>query len=447
MTFLKKSPFKINRIENNPEAYGLRTKEIHDALRALNDNISILISGKRGIGKSSFGKQLQNVLEGNYILTKRCGIETIFPRYLCIYVAFDRTMTLAHMVQDIFFNIEQIFNVNRLRIKDTKASIEVNLGIVKGRIDSAIDRPENTPPASIASIFVSGIKLILDNISQTDYEGISIMIDEIDQMNSDINFGHFFKIIQERLNHYNLENISFIFAGQKGVYSRLIREDYSFERIVRHVPLTTLSVEASNFILVYAAGNSEPPFNIDEPANELIISLCSGYPYSIHLIGDSAYNDMESVIMNKQNVLRGIMKILQSDKREKYLSQLKNLTPNEKKLILAIAKNNSYKIPSETYLPDIKKKLDIYFADKQERISAIEELEKKGLIKYKRNIDSCIFEDELLRLFLWMLSYEQNQNKQSRLEITTKENYGIYEELDESTYATTWENYDFDDFL
>ena len=65
MEVFRKNPFKPNVIENNPTAFGLRTKEIIFSITSLLNDNSIFITGARGIGKSSLGLQLQKVLSGD----------------------------------------------------------------------------------------------------------------------------------------------------------------------------------------------------------------------------------------------------------------------------------------------------------------------------------------------------------------------------------------------
>jgi hypothetical protein len=50
MRTLRTSPFKANRREDNPFAFGLRVKEVEECADALFNKQSVMLSGPRGIG-------------------------------------------------------------------------------------------------------------------------------------------------------------------------------------------------------------------------------------------------------------------------------------------------------------------------------------------------------------------------------------------------------------
>ncbi|MDD2972140.1 MAG: hypothetical protein PHE02_08435 [Lachnospiraceae bacterium] len=83
MGILIKSPFHSNNMETDPTVYGLRPTIIYDAVRELFNDKSILITGTRGIGKSSLSFQLQRILNGEKNVLVRCGIEVDNTRMFC----------------------------------------------------------------------------------------------------------------------------------------------------------------------------------------------------------------------------------------------------------------------------------------------------------------------------------------------------------------------------
>ena len=104
---LRKSPFKADKIEDNPHSFALRPEEIEFSAKKLFNNNNLLITGPRGIGKTSLAKQLQLFYQDETTLLERCGIETKFPSYLCAFYKCDTTSTLQNMSLDIIRNIEQ----------------------------------------------------------------------------------------------------------------------------------------------------------------------------------------------------------------------------------------------------------------------------------------------------------------------------------------------------
>jgi len=249
MEEIRKNPFKPNVIENNPSAFGLRSKEIIFSIDSLYNDNSIFITGARGIGKSSLGLQLQKVLNGDTTLLERCNIKSQLNGVLCIYYACANETTIEELCLDILYELEQeLLMLPELKLNKIKPTLELNFGILKAKFEGEIESRRRSP-SSIANRFVNGIRSIYDKAVELGvFSGVNIMIDEVDQLPESINFGHFVKIIHETLSNRNCNKVTFIFAGQLGSYSRFNKEDPSFERIVKCIPLDNFSWEESEYI-------------------------------------------------------------------------------------------------------------------------------------------------------------------------------------------------------
>src|SRR2546422_7690878 len=71
-----------------------RTQEIRDCTKALNSSLSLTaVYGKRGVGKSSLLRQVQQLATGSYSLLKNAGLTAEIPRhprrYLTVYYTCD----------------------------------------------------------------------------------------------------------------------------------------------------------------------------------------------------------------------------------------------------------------------------------------------------------------------------------------------------------------------
>lgn len=419
MVRLRRSPFKVDTIESDPNAFGLRYKEIITCAEALYNNRSILISGPRGIGKSSMGSQLQRVLKGDSTLLKRCGIETKFPRALCLLYACDPHNTLEQLVMDVLYALEQeCLFLSGVKEVEIKPSLEVNLGVVKARLEAKAGSAKRSP-ATIATQLVDGFRSVVTPLKKLGLPAhINVMLDELDQLSDQINFGHFMKIVHEALNNRGLSEVTFVLAGQQGIYTRLIQEDPSFERIVRNIPLSTLDGDASNHVLEYAARQSSPPFQIDGRAKALILALSSGYPYVLHLLGDAAFLEMEDERrMAHTDVIKGIEAVLQSDKREKYLSRFMELPKSEKRVLLALAQYSSKIIPAEIPYLWLMNRITV---SKDEIDATVDSLVQKGLLVLVRERAYCLFAEELFRVFLAVAALEQREAQIRRAESAHK---------------------------
>ncbi len=444
MNKLRKSPFKLDKIEKNPTGFGLRIKQITECFQNLYNNRSLIISGPRGIGKSSLGVQLQNVFAGDNTLLKRCYINEEFPNSVCIYKACSKQDTLDQITLDILSDLEN--EVKNLQLNfncKLNACLEFNFGPIKAQINAEKDKKEYLPSTMANILANSLIKTICtfnkDNLNL----GINIMLDEMDQLNRDINFGHFIKVVNETLNNKGVENITFIVAGQTGIFNRFNNEDRSFERIVKHIPISPLDEEACEYILLYAQDKAKPPFTIQQNAKKMILSLASGYPYVIHLIGDAAFFKMKNEkTMTSIDVLSGIENILQSNKKEKYIEKLKHINPFERKVIITLSQYHSNEIPVKIPINWILDRL----LNKNNSIdkiqSCLECLVEKGYLKVKstppNNNKLYYFAEELFRVFVSLKRIEKYEVDVNR---RYKDNENYYQanidrpyQLDENSY-------------
>lgn len=96
----------------NPEE-GFTSAEIHDArrfvgrsnlirdcIKALNSPVGLLaVYGRRGVGKSSLLRQIQNMANGDYTIASKAGLYHLVPekprRYYTVYYTCDAIITDA----------------------------------------------------------------------------------------------------------------------------------------------------------------------------------------------------------------------------------------------------------------------------------------------------------------------------------------------------------------
>jgi len=423
MREIRTNPFKPNDIENNPSAFGLRSKEIVYSIETLFNENNLFITGARGIGKSSLGLQLQKILSGENTLLERCNIKSRSESTLCIFYACGKETTIEEICLDILYELEnEVLLLPDLQLKKLKPTIELNFGMIKAKFESEIESTKRSP-ASIANRFVNGLRIVYEKAREFNiFSGINIMIDEVDQLNESINFGHFIKVIHETLNNRNCTNITFIFAGQLGSFSRFNDEDPSFERLVKCVPLDKLSWEASEYILDYASIHSKPRFSYEVNAKNLILSMASGYPYILHLIGDSCFKEIiDSNKISIHTVLNALENILLTDKREKFTEKLKQLDEKERNILFYIAHYKADKIPSEIPFTHITGSIPTKLIKVEEIDSILSNLENKGILYSKRDKSIYLFSEELFRVFISYIRIEMENSDTSRKEFDESE--------------------------
>lgn len=408
-----KSPFKVERSEKDPHAFGLRKKEIIDCVRAIYNNRNVLISGARGIGKSSLGQQMQIVLQGDSTLLERCKIEVDFPKTFCLYYACSIGLSLEQLVLDLLYRLEQAYRILQMDadVKEIKQGFELNLGFIKANVEATIGSSTKGAPATLATQFVDGLELVFKKIHLFRYKAISIMLDEVDKLPSDANLGGFMKIVHESLSSRDLNNVNFILAGQMGIFTRLQKEHPSFERLIKHVPLSPLDLDASEYILDYATKNTKPRINIEPDAKQAILGIAAGHPDTIHLVGDAAFYQAEDPkTITRFDVIKGIMGILKSDKREKYTEMLQSVAKDEKATLFILGTYRSEAVPVRIPYQWLINRAGKYFSAEEIDKNLVSLVEQAYLV-LKDDRKSIYFTEELFRLFI-MLGIMEEQGLQ-----------------------------------
>lgn len=82
----------------DPSRFVGRTTLIQDCISAINSKTGLIsVFGKRGVGKSSLLRQIQQMALGDYTLAKRAGLSHLIPakprRYLTVYYSCDSLIT------------------------------------------------------------------------------------------------------------------------------------------------------------------------------------------------------------------------------------------------------------------------------------------------------------------------------------------------------------------
>ena len=78
----------------DPNRFVGRTDLVRDCIKSINTPLGLIaIYGKRGVGKSSLLRQIQQMAVGDYTLAKKAGLERELPskpsKFLTVYYSCD----------------------------------------------------------------------------------------------------------------------------------------------------------------------------------------------------------------------------------------------------------------------------------------------------------------------------------------------------------------------
>ncbi len=134
-----------------------------------------------------------------------------------------------------------------------------------------------------------------DFFSTQNYDGLLILIDEVDQANPELDIGSFLKYMLERLNRNNCRRVIIGLAGLNSSISVLVDSHPSSLRIFDELPLGNLSQEDVNELLSEAElevrNDGYDNFSFSQTAKDTIFEYSDGHPHFVHLFGYAAFEN------------------------------------------------------------------------------------------------------------------------------------------------------------
>jgi hypothetical protein len=293
----KINPFK----PNSPVSTGMfagRIEEIKLLEQALYQTknsrpSNYLVTGERGIGKSSLMMILKDFSSGTFE-----SIEYGTFNFLTINAVISERTDLITFIKLIERNITRELG----RVESVRKFINNTWEFVQ-RIkvmDSGIEKKSVTEESDlIINDFAYSLAKTCKRITnpQKDEErkdGILFIIDEADNACEDLHIGYFFKVVTELLQQEGCNNVIFVVVGLPDISEKLAKSHESSLRIFNHIKIRELNptdrfyvidrgIEEGNRI------NSEQT-TITTDAKKDISNLSEGYPHFIQQFAYSAFD-------------------------------------------------------------------------------------------------------------------------------------------------------------
>ena len=253
---------------------------------------NFLITGERGIGKSSLLMLVKYLAAGNI---KSPDFDEF--NFVTINVVISERTNIVSLIKLIEKNIQREIGkleVIRKYLRETWSFIQ-RIKV----LDSGIESKEQGHDIDLIlddfaySLAETCKRIIKPEKSEERKDGIVFFIDEADNSSSDLQIGVFFKIVTELLLQNGCNNVMFIVAGLPDVVEKLSNSHESSVRIFNQLKIKELKVD--DRITVIEKGieegnkiNSEKT-TIAEDAKKLISTLSEGYPNFIQQFAYSAF--------------------------------------------------------------------------------------------------------------------------------------------------------------
>lgn len=314
----------------DPSRFVGRTDLIRDCILAINAPTGLIsVYGKRGVGKSSLLRQIQQMALGEYTLAKRAGISHLIPHsprtYLTAYYSCDSLIkdgkdllsrlcndqsaedSLLRLVPD---EGKEIVEFTRSKEVSAGADLKVINWGAKG-VDST--KYAKVVPGDIVQTFRNFVDAIVTHQvkKRMKRDGLLILLDEFDVIENKDGIGSLIKSL-------TTPEVKFAICGIGRDLTDLVSDHASIERLIEQgvLPVKPMSIPESEGIISRAEELFKGAVQFERGISKQIAELGQGYPYFVQLIGKQCINEinMRNSEMVDQSVLDKVISDLKSGK-------------------------------------------------------------------------------------------------------------------------------------
>ncbi len=313
-------PFTPNRPLDDPDRFFGRAEPVNEMIDSLYQVKNLnpkhtIVTGDRGVGKSSLLTQVHLTATGDNRLTNRLSIDRGTDQYdfVTVWHDVDASQSAFDLAIAILSKFESSF---QKFISGFKLEIDLaGLGTL-GR-----DKKNPLNMTQLIDEFVSRLTQINQEAQKAKKDGILIFIDELDRIRSDSMIASFFKLTCERMARENLKSVAFFCAGITGAVQKLEDEHASILRTFRDVPLPRFEEKEVAEILrdgFSAASHLQEVTSFSERAWEVTVGL----PEPIHLLGSEMLSVDTDGVLKDDDFDAAIRKIVTDVRKNKLASLL-----------------------------------------------------------------------------------------------------------------------------
>ncbi|MCF3191480.1 AAA family ATPase [Pseudomonas bubulae] len=307
----KINPFKPNNPVSS-EMFAGRHKEIRALEKGLYQTkngfpSNILITGERGIGKSSLMNLFKHLAIGNI------STENGFLNFIAVNVVVSDRTSLVTLIRLIERSISRELG----KVETVRSFLAETWSFVQRikLMDSGLDKADATDEADIViDEFAYSLAQTCTRISnpqkgEAAKDGIVFIIDEADNACPNLHIGYFFKAVTEMLQQHGCEKVMFVVAGLPDVVEKLAKSHASSIRIFTHLSVKELSFSDTKYVLERGLlkGNE---VNVEQTtmgdfAKDHVATLSEGYPHFIQQFAYSAYERNTDGEISVEDVFEG----------------------------------------------------------------------------------------------------------------------------------------------
>lgn len=337
-------PFTPNRPIDDPERFFGRAEPVNEMIDSLyqikhGNPKHTIVTGDRGVGKSSLLTQVNLTANGDNRLTDRLGLDRGASRYnfVTAWHDVDSTQAAFDLANAILARFQSSFGKPL-----SKFSLEIDLAGF-GKLGKEKQSPANM--TQLIDEFTTRLAKVEDAALRNSSDGVLIFIDELDRIRGDSMIASFFKLVCERLARDGNKNIGFVCAGITGAIQRLEEEHGSILRTFRDVPLPRF--QRPEIMEILADGFRKANHHCNMPnLSERAEEVTLGLPEPIHLLGSEMLSVDSDGELEADDFDSAIRKIVTDVRMDKLASLLKKAGGGKyQKIVEAIASHEKKIVP------------------------------------------------------------------------------------------------------
>lgn len=271
---------------------------------------SFMITGERGIGKTSLLQYFKWVAQGHI------PIDGEKMTFLVVELDLDASSTDVGLIRRAELGLRRELAKTELARSFLTAGWDF-LKRVEAFGVSVRDAEKPSDPETLHDEFAHSLAMTANRIAQSDapsvfgakYDGVILLIDEADNAPRALRLGSFLKLLTERIQRYGCQHFMIGLAGMPSLREVLRESHASSLRIFDELPLDTLSRDEASMVIdrALAEANNEnlDKTSIDDAGRAGLINLSEGYPHFIQQFGYSAFTADTDLVIDREDVFSG----------------------------------------------------------------------------------------------------------------------------------------------
>jgi Cdc6-like AAA superfamily ATPase len=295
-TFQIENAFQPSSEMSDPARFAGRAKSIRDAnLALMSPGANLAIIGNRGIGKTSFSRQLEKIASGDSSLLERLKFDVshrhnfVVKYFACGHQIenwrglLNRLLQADNCLGGYRYSAPKTFKTSQT----VSPKVGFNVAVAKGDVGLVHTEEESADFVPIdqtaEGIFENVVRVVLEQ--QPESAGLLLIIDEFDQIKDKAGIGAALKALST-----NVPKLRFCLVGVATDLDQLIADHESASRLFNGsiFALDPMSGNELKEIISAAENAVDRYFIFDDTSKQKLTELAQGHPYLIHLVGKFA---------------------------------------------------------------------------------------------------------------------------------------------------------------